>query len=1085
MAKTVTTASSEIVENPGWLHSDPDGAAPFPPTVTRVQNLPFAELEWRDFERLCRRLALRRGTVEHALAYGMPGQAQYGIDILVRFADGAYEVWQTKRYKAMQPAELKAAVSLFLSHRWKDKARKFVLAVACNLDATGIVDAIQDARDRLANMSIGFEPLDGTELSRFLVEEPELVDDYFGRAWVEALCPPEARDVLAKRLSRFDITSLRCRLKVWYTAWVASVDPGLPVADLSRSGHVVPAIPIRDRYVRPDVLERVIEYEAPSAPQSTGNPNSGGDKSSDQSATARTNASPQLQSTRPASASARERRVDLDKFLLGARRTIITADAGMGKSTLLRIIAINVLSEEPEFRFVREHCAGYVPVWIPFALWTRMASGQPAPPPLADVVAAFFRAQSEPALAEHVTKVLDTGKALLLVDGLDEVSDTTAARTVLTGLATFVEAHPSFIISTSRPHGLRAIGGVATSWTRVDLAPLSDAQRHTLARLWFHAIGKLETDGHTDVSWLHTQAERRATALTEALKRTPAIARLSQTPLFLLALMQLHRHRQQLPRSRFAAIAKIVEQLVEHQPRRRETEALLTVTSPLRSNLRDRLLEDFAFALHAGELSGHVTEAASEENALKRATAFAMKRQGSQDTDKAEETARSVLVFGEERAGLLVKKASETIGFLHLSIQEFLSARYLAQRPFSDRLKFVREHAEKLRWREPILYLIFLETNEGQVGQLLRAIEQAAITTPQGQHLRDALLTDAVFSDFAHDPTVAHEIAGRLFDEAELTAWGARQQHILTSGVDGLGSETVASLCATRIQCWVPNRHGYQRSSAIYAMQRWPASSHEACTRALLRLLAADEEPTRRAAAEILPQIVSPGFNTKEELKSLLKAAPSVDVVASTLYALGCGWAGDRDVAALAADARSSSDPAVQRQALRIRAMRKETDEQDFHRFLKLNYSERPLTGHMANRGLIEHFAETRRDEFITWLADEIELKYDRNLHDLVRLVGSLILCDPQHPLVAPGMNDLLAHNWIMREIFAKQGFPADRIPWTPELDVRIENFATEKDGRFLDYELHWIARVRPLPTVKTQILKSSRFRGFFAVLEC
>jgi hypothetical protein len=128
--------------------------------VTRAQNLPFTELEWRDFERLCRRLALLRGVVEHALAYGTPGQAQYGIDILVRFADGAYEVWQTKRYKAMQPAELKAAVSLFLSHRWKDKARKIVLAVACNLDATGVVDAIEKARDLLASKSIGFELLE-------------------------------------------------------------------------------------------------------------------------------------------------------------------------------------------------------------------------------------------------------------------------------------------------------------------------------------------------------------------------------------------------------------------------------------------------------------------------------------------------------------------------------------------------------------------------------------------------------------------------------------------------------------------------------------------------------------------------------------------------------------------------------------------------------------------------------------------------------------------------------------------------------------------------------------------------------------
>jgi hypothetical protein len=176
-------------------------------------------------------------------------------------------------------------------------------------------------------------------------------------------------------------------------------------------------------------------------------------------------------------------------------------------------------------------------------------------------------------------------------------------------------------------------------------------------------------------------------------------------------------------------------------------------------------------ALHAGELTGPVTDAASEEDAVARAAAIIMRRHGSHNYDRSEEAARLVFAFAEERAGLLVKKASQAIGFLHLSIQEFLAARHLTQRSFSERVEFIIEHAEKPRWREPILYLLYLEKNETQVGELLRAIERATASTAYGKQVRDTLLTDAVFSDLAHDISVAQEIAEQLLDAVELTGW--------------------------------------------------------------------------------------------------------------------------------------------------------------------------------------------------------------------------------------------------------------------------------------------------------------------------
>jgi hypothetical protein len=77
-----------------------------------------------------------------------------------------------------------------------------VLAVGCELDARGVVEAIEEARDHLRAESIGFEPLDGTRLTERLRTQPETVDDFFDRPWVHAVCPREAIERLATRLFR-------------------------------------------------------------------------------------------------------------------------------------------------------------------------------------------------------------------------------------------------------------------------------------------------------------------------------------------------------------------------------------------------------------------------------------------------------------------------------------------------------------------------------------------------------------------------------------------------------------------------------------------------------------------------------------------------------------------------------------------------------------------------------------------------------------------------------------------------------------------------------------------------------------------
>jgi hypothetical protein len=66
---------------PAYLEAPPD-RLPQVPTVTRSQVLPFDELTWENFERLCLRLIRREAEIYQCFLYGERGQKQRGIDII-------------------------------------------------------------------------------------------------------------------------------------------------------------------------------------------------------------------------------------------------------------------------------------------------------------------------------------------------------------------------------------------------------------------------------------------------------------------------------------------------------------------------------------------------------------------------------------------------------------------------------------------------------------------------------------------------------------------------------------------------------------------------------------------------------------------------------------------------------------------------------------------------------------------------------------------------------------------------------------------------------------------------------------------
>src|SRR4051794_2974542 len=102
------------------------GPDPAPPVETAAQELPFGELLWEDFERLCYRLAQFEGQPEHTQLFGTRGQDQSGIDIYSRMFVGSYVAYQCKRYETFRDNDVEKAVQKFLDEDWAAKSQRFV-----------------------------------------------------------------------------------------------------------------------------------------------------------------------------------------------------------------------------------------------------------------------------------------------------------------------------------------------------------------------------------------------------------------------------------------------------------------------------------------------------------------------------------------------------------------------------------------------------------------------------------------------------------------------------------------------------------------------------------------------------------------------------------------------------------------------------------------------------------------------------------------------------------------------------------------------------------------------------------------------
>ncbi len=863
-------AHSDTTTIPAYLRELPDRVVDVAPVETRIQELPFEQLSWQNFERLVYRLARENSDVVYCARYGRSGQAQSGIDVYARLSGGGHVCWQARNRKDIDAADIEKAVDDFLKGKWVATAERFVLCFRASLADTGVQDAIESQAARLDGKGIVFEGVDGTQLSERLRSQPEIVDDFFGRNWLVAFASKDVVESLKRPLEVQRVVALRRRLAEIYHARIHQLDPDLNVVPGRRDSR-----DIRKRFVVPNVDPAIAFLEASLEPDDS--PDEAAKKDGhDWQFDEYSHLESPADIRREPSESSEAPSVALDDWLLRDERALLLSGApGSGKSTALRCLALDLVRTTELFPAVNDRLGACIPFLIPFALWSRLAAKAEREVALVEVVRETFGAfvpNSE--LKDSFIEALSDERLVLLIDGLDEYSDEQAARTTLVTIETFVRTHDVFTIATARPAGLRRLGPVSGYWKTAQLVELLPRQQRELAT-------KLLSE---DVS-VAAPVALRVEQFFQQLEHRGRLQSLAGNPLLLHGMLSVVARQINLPNTRFQLFQKLIEILLEVHPNRRATAA-----AEMRPRTRVFSRDDIrieALAKLAFEVQTRGADAGIVRGDARRVIQGFLADSDTGpgwSTEKARLGARELTDIDADTSGLLVERGPKELGFCHAAFREHLAGLELATWELKDQIEFVSGFAGDPRWRGTMLALLQSLKRRSDVERILEAIRDEQEDAPDSTELR-LVLAEGVFATVSVPGEVGRRTALDSLSRIERGTDDAEGLELLGLALDGPRGGPIGEAIVARLARWWPGRTELQRN--LYAqLGRW--DSTEDLARTLQLALLGDRN--QLAAAASLAKVFEGRREVGDWLKTLVHESKNPWVTAAALDALSRGW---------------------------------------------------------------------------------------------------------------------------------------------------------------------------------------------------
>jgi formylglycine-generating enzyme required for sulfatase activity len=391
----------------------------------------------------------------------------------------------------------------------------------------------------------------------------------------------------------------------------------------------------------------------------------------------------------------------IGEIFLAYQKLILTGSPGSGKTTFLTYLAISfareILGEKVlagRFGFDES----LLPVLVPLReFFDYISELKPSQLIGSQLFLDYIKAKFDNLKLDFPLSVLEAylnkGKAILLLDGLDEVADIKDRAVVTDIIRHLSNKYPNcrYVVS-CRTHGYEGAVRLGDNFFVSELQELNDNEIRTFLENFYTS---LHNHSLPDIMIPQNKAEE----LHKLMTRNPKIRELAATPLLLTVIATLFQNTD-LPKRRVQLYGECIDILLGYWDAGKEGKISKQLAEYIDKNIRldfseKRLLLE-PIALYLQERRRRVID---EDSLIKQLSGiFAeLGLQGEKVTKYVEAFLNTIQI----RSGLLKEIERGSYTFAHLSFQEFLSARAVIGR--EDYADYLLSRLGDSWWREVIL----------------------------------------------------------------------------------------------------------------------------------------------------------------------------------------------------------------------------------------------------------------------------------------------------------------------------------------------------------------------------------------------
>lgn len=428
--------------------------------------------------------------------------------------------------------------------------------------------------------------------------------------------------------------------------------------------------------------------------------------------------------------------VSIDELLANSNKLLIRGLAGSGKTTLLQWIAVKAAKRD---------FMGPLLDWnhtIPFYIRLRqfVDSELPAPEIFPSLIS---NAISDKMPKGWVHEQLRLGRAIILIDGLDEVSQK-KREDVHRWLVDLVDISDAcrFVI-TSRPYAIAPDWMKRDGFSDTELQPMDVPEIFAFIDHWHEAV-KEELNNTDDTAELEPLPD----LLKDRIRRDGKLRELATSPLLCAMLCALHRERRRrLPMDRIELYEACCKLLIERRDRERGIN--LREYPDLTSRAKIVLLQNMAYWLIKNGWSEVTVDDADAH--------FNLKLQNMQ-VFSSMVNGKSVRRLFVERTGMIREPVVGSLDFTHRTFQEFLAAQAAID---EGDIGVLINNADDEQWREVVVLAAGL--GKGKVPSVLvRGLIERGDNEAEHRHQLHLLAVACLETAIELDEGVRRDVQKRL-----------------------------------------------------------------------------------------------------------------------------------------------------------------------------------------------------------------------------------------------------------------------------------------------------------------------------------